>query len=486
MSQPLGFIIRKRLLTVFLTFKALLAGFVLAVSNALLVVQSAFKYAFAAVMGIKKTPEVVMWNGFPSVLSVPAKANLDFDFWRKPTYILPTLKALVSNKTKKLLLEKRVEIIPDETLFDWIANGALSRLAVFDGDNITVDLSLITDIEPDSGAYFTGPIITVNKYKHNEVKIAFTNGETYGPQDGAFWSLSKLHVQACASFLLPGSFHGNIHFGLPCVAAASLYTLDKHSPLYQLLAPHLRFTLRINNEALRVQRAQDRSKPYAPFPLTGEAFVESIASDIKRQLMEPGFRCPPWSLHNDELPFNQYGKAYYQVVRSFVERVLIKCSKQELKDWKLFMHSYIPNFEQKNTVDAVATIIWQVSFLHSADHYGLDKLMQAERYMFYKIQLPEPALSGIDKETSDEQVIRRACLTDDRFRSNIFNATFARGHKHLLWSNSMDNIRYKFKDEALQGSAKDFQKELLATQETLIEQDMNICPLSNVFQSICW
>jgi len=486
MSQSFGFLIRKCLLTSFLSLKAMLAGIVLGLSNVLLVLQSAFKYVFCASMGIKKTPEVVMWNGFPSVLSVPAKANLDFDFWRKPTYIVPTLKALVNNKTKKLLLEKRVDIIPDETLYHWIANGALSRLAVFEGDNITVDLSLIRDVKADSGAYFTGPIITVNKQNHKDVSIAFKNGESYGPNDGAFWSLSKLHVQVCASFLLPGNFHGNIHFGLPCVAAASLYTLNKKSPLYQLLAPHLRFTLRINNEALRVQRAQDRSKPYAPFPLSGEEFVKSIASDIKTQLMEPGFRCPPWSLKNEDLPFNQYGQSYYQVIREFVEEVLSQCSEQELKDWKLYMQCYIPNFEQQNTVDAVATIIWQVSFLHSADHYGLDKLMQAERYMFYKIQLPEPALSGIDKETSDEQVIRRACLTDDRFRSNVFNVTFARGHKHPLWSNSMDNVRYKFSDKALQASASQFQKDLLKTQDELIEKNINICPLSNVFQSICW
>lgn len=476
--------LRKIILSGLLAIKALFAGIVLFTSDLFLLLKSLLNYIFDSFLGVKQTADVVSWNGFPSVLKIPSKENLDFNFWRKPTYVIPTLVSLVSNKVKWLLEEKRVTPLPDEQLKVWLGHGPLSRLAVRNGDSISVDLGQVKDVETDDGVFLVGPKVELSD--QGEASIRFSDSEVYSPKDGSLWVLSKLHVQAAAAFLLPGRFHGNIHFGLPCVAAASLTSLSKSDVLYQLLEPHVRFTLRINNEALRVQRAQDRSKPYAPFPVTGEEFVRSIAGDVKQELMEPGLRCPPWSLQGEALPFVQYGQAYYSVILNFVNTVAEKITNDERQRWQHFMRGYIPGFEKQNINEALATIIWQVSILHSADHYAMDHVMQADKYLFSKMRINSPSESGITKDTPVDQVVKMACDAEDRFRLNVFGGTFMRGHKHPLWSNTMDNIRYRFSDEELKSKAKEFQNKLIGTEQNLKAKKINICPLESVFQSICW
>ncbi len=469
-----------------LSLKAAFAGLILAAMDISLLVSSFFKYLADGFLGVKQTPDIVTWNGFPSVLVVPSKENLDFNFWRKLTYILPTLKGLVKNKVKWLLEEKRVSVLPDDELYHWVAYGPLSRLAKREGDTLSVSLHQVQDMVTDDGIFLMGPTIEFDTANHNQPSIRFSENEIYTPNDGSLWTLSKLHVQAAAAFLLPGRFHGNIHFGLPCVTAASLACLKKTDVLYQLLEPHVRFTLRINNEALRVQRAQDRSKPYAPFPVSGDEFVKSIAADVKEHLMEPGFVCPPWSLQQEALPFVEYGKTYYDEILTFIDSILPSITKAELQLWGHFMQGHIPEFKQQPINEALATIIWQVSFLHSVDHYAMESVMHADKYLFSKMRLKVPSQSGVTKETPLEQVINMACDAEDRFRSNVFASTFIRGYKHPLWSNTMDNIQYKFKDKDLKNKALEFQKSLKNTESELKKKDLDICPLSHVFHSICW
>ena len=477
-------LIRKCVLTTLLSIKAFFAGLLLFLSDFLLFIYSLCKYIFDRLLGVKQTADVVTWNGFPSVLKVPSKDNLDFNFWRKPTYVIPTLKALVKNKVQWLLEEKKVSSLPDDQLAYWISHGPLSRLAKREGKCLSVDLGQVKGVKTDDGVFLEGPTIELDDVKG--ISIRFSDSEIYTPNDGSLWVLSKLHVQAAAAFLLPGRFHGNIHFGLPCVTAASLSCLKNTDVLHQLLEPHVRFTLRINNEALRVRRAQNRSKPYAPFPVTGEAFVKSIAQDVKQELIDPGFRSPPWSLQQENLPFVQYGQVYYSVILKFVTEVMSKITKQELQRWQHFMNGYIPGFKQHDMKEAVATIIWQVSILHSVDHYAMDYVMQADKYLFSKMRLKAPLDSGVTKDTPIDQVINMACGAEDRFRMNVFGSTFIQGHKHPLWSNTMDNIKYQFKDNDLKRSAEAFQKELISAEADLSKLGINICPLKNVFQSICW
>lgn len=474
-------------LTLFFGLKALLAGFILLLLDIHSLLKSLLAYLSTRLLGIHDRAEVSQWRGIPSVLKIPAWENLDFNFWRKPTYIVPTLHAMVKFKVKKLLDDRRVSILPDEQLYHWLDASPLSRLVKHEGEYLQLDLSVLRELHTDANVFFSGPQLRVHQTQHTDVQIRFgDDAHIYTPADGALWDLAKLHFQASAAFVMPGRFHGNIHFGLPCVAAASLPVLDKTDALYQLLAPHLRFTLRINNEALRVQRAQDRSKAYAPFPMSGDEFVRSIAADVKEQLLEPGFRCPPWSLHNSDLSFNQFGQAYYAQLKHFITQVYPHLNKHSLQLFKNQVGHYIPGFATADDIEALATLIWQVSFLHSADHYAMEHELQGDTYLFFSMHLPTPAQSLINPSTPREQVIKMACDAEDKYRSSVFGRTFVPGHKHPLWSNSMDNIRYAFKDAQLKQAAAEFQQNLLNTEQTLIQQGINICPLKNTFQSICW
>ncbi|MDX1344204.1 MAG: hypothetical protein R3227_17660 [Reinekea sp.] len=478
--------VRKGLLTTYLTVKVIFGGILLKLSDLLTLFKSAAKWLVASAMGIQQTPNVVIWKGIPSVLTIPAWENLDFDFWRKPTYVVPTLASIVRHKTRMLLDDQRVEVIPDARMAEWSLRGPLSRLVEDGGDVWTLNLNQVDSVHTDEQVFLRGPTLALDKVTGSPLSLTFEDGRQYTPADGALWSMAKLHFQAAATFLLPGRFHGNIHFGLPCVAAASLHQLPKTSVLRQLLAPHFRFTLRINNEALRVQRAQDRRKPYAPFPMDGEEFTRSIAEDVQERLLQPGFQTPPWSLKNADLPYNQFGRAYYDVIRDFVTDVFAYIDDAELHQWRVWVAQFIPGFDEPDAVDTLATLIWQVSVLHSADHYTMEHLMEADRYIFAKPHLPEPAKSIVRADMTAAMVVNLMCDAEDRYRSNVFSRTFVAGHQHWLWDNSMANIRYRFSSPELNSIAVEFQHALLKTEQKLQAKSLNLTPLKNVFQSICW
>lgn len=479
--------LRVVILTCILGAKACVAGLLLLLLDIYALLKSLLSYVATKTIGIRHPVFVSQWRGIPSVLNISALDNLDFNFWRKPTYLVPTLSAMVKFKVKKLLDDRRVEIVPDEHLYQWLSATPLSRLVRYEGDYLCLDLAIVRQLQTDADVYYTGPELRIHRHHHQDLKILFADdAHIYTPADGSLWDLAKLHLQACSAFVMPGRFHGNIHFGLPCVAAASLQVLTKQDALYQLLAPHLRFTLRINNEALRVQRAQDRSKAYAPFPVSGDTFVSSIAGDVQEQLLIPGFRCPPWSLRNAELAFNQFGQAYYDLVYAFVARVYPHLDPASLRTYKQQVALFIPGFANADDIHALATLIWQVSFLHSADHYAMEHGMQGDTYLFFSMHLPTPAQSLIKPDTPRAQLIAMACDAEDKYRSSVFGRTFVPGHKHPLWSNTMDNIRYAFQTPELQTAAAEFQQQLLTKEQELTNQGINICPLAHTFQSICW
>ena len=112
--------------------------------------------------------------------------------------------------------------------------------------------------------------------------------------------------------------------------------------------------------------------------------------------------------------------------------------------------------------------------------------MEADRFIFAKPHLPEPSNSQVRAEMTDSQVIKLMCDADDRYRSNVFSRTFVAGHKHWLWDNSMANIKYEFTTPELEAIAIMFQQDLAATEQTLTKNNLNLTPLKNVFQSICW
>ena len=95
--------LRVLLLTLFLGLKATLAGFVLLLLDMYALLKSLLNYFAGKIIGIRQTVHVSQWRGTPSVLNISAADNLDFNFWRKPTYLLPTLSAMVKFKVKNIL-----------------------------------------------------------------------------------------------------------------------------------------------------------------------------------------------------------------------------------------------------------------------------------------------------------------------------------------------------------------------------------------------
>lgn len=476
---------RKKLVSLALTIKAIPAALVLYTLDIFILFRSLTRWAVASLAGIKQPVQLVQWRGLPSVIEIPLDQQVDFNFWRKPLYIFNTLKAAIKNKTLLLTEQSRIEILPDEKLVKWLTHTPLSRITAEQEGLLVCDLSQCRELKTEADTYLSGPVIRINKSTGQPHSIGFANGENFTPEDGRHWDLAKLHMQNSVFYTMTGYIHGDVHFVMPCAAAAAITELAKNSVLRQLLAPHLRFTLHINNEALRVQRASDKSKPYSPFPTSADEFIKGISNDIHKHLLTPGFQAPHKVLLNQTSVFSSYCQTYYQTIYDFVAKVLPFIDNDEIEQFCQRVAWDVPQFDQYDTTHTLATVIWQVSVLHSLDHETLFNVMELEKYHVGILRMPEPEHHK-DLPFNQQELIQRACSADDCFRTKVFAHTFAIGHKHPLWDNSLGKTRYAFKQTELQKISKEFRESLIQTDLNLCEKGQQLTPISRLFQSICW
>lgn len=125
------------------------------------------------------------------------------------------------------------------------------------------------------------------------------------------WKLAKLHLQIMMSFYTPGMQHNWVHFVLPsAIAVNTPKVLRPDSVLRKLITPHIRFTERINHQALFVCRSSDNKRsladrylrPWVAFPMTKEVFVENVARECQRYYNKrPEVFCPSPLLHNESI-----------------------------------------------------------------------------------------------------------------------------------------------------------------------------------------
>lgn len=476
------------LYTLLLNVKTFTLQAILHLTDFLVFLQSWIKATLIKTLNIRETARISTWNGIPSVLELPSNLVSDFNLWRKPLYVGHTFNAIRDNKPLMVLNQLSVEILPDSKLIDWILNTPLSRAShiTSEGDNkrlVVCDLSVCREIKTDDGTYLEGPIVKLYE-DGTPYSIEFSENNIIYPSQRAHWDLAKLHFQTCAPYYIAGYLHGDIHFGLPCVIAKHVQDLPQDSVLYQLLAPHVRFTLHINNEALRVQRASDKSKPYAPFPVEANEFIRGITLCLKRMLLVPGFKAPHRSLEHSWSNYATFAQSYYNVIHHFVSQVWPSIDQNQYDRFARKIGADIANFENFTGIDALATFIWQVSIQHSAEHEQVYTQMELEKYQSATIRLPAPDLSLPDNLTTNE-IIERAIHPEDRYKTVVFAHTFVLGHKHPYFDNSMRAVHYGFNQPTLIEIAKNFQISLI---ENDLAQQKNpaYVPLDKLIQSICW
>lgn len=307
------------------------------------------------------------------------------------------------------------------------------------------------------------------------------------PEDKDAWELAKYFVLQGGALCATMVVHPLQHFPLDSINAITKTALPKKHTLFKLLYPHLRFTLALENAVLNLKMSllhDDKWwKTYAPFP---------GAYDSIRDLLVEGYR----GIHNnDSYPpykyprrppkiFSGYGKfldAYYETIYNFVLEVVNTIPKgdKHVKNWANYIHDWVPGFpngeeifEGNALAEVVAYFIWDVTVAHTIDHHNFAEM--DVRQVPLRIRQAPPTkntkIKSLKKLQSPIDLMKYKLSMKLFFGPSVLTRLI--------------DVKYDFKEEALQLEVESFKVELKKTEKRLNEMGLTYLRLDQIANSI--
>jgi hypothetical protein len=260
------------------------------------------------------------------------------------------------------------------------------------------------------------------------------------------WFLAKYFVLQGAIHRINLIDHVKVHFPPDTINAVTKSVLPKWHLVSQLLLPHFRLTLPVNDTVLEGQRSlinRDTWYPWSPFVAKGneirklfpfawggagyygETYYGADATELGKNSSYPAFR---YSTDPDGMPeaddprrmipnfigmdCSRYGaflKSYYDPILEFTTRVVALLGPPptqgdttdiawlEIKHWAYQVSRMLPGFPDENAIcepgelaRVCAMVIWNAAVVHSADHTTLHMMMDQKPVPFV-IRVPPPA-----------------------------------------------------------------------------------------------
>ena len=476
--------------------------------------------------------------GFMMTYSMTPWVEMQFDWGRMLSYV-PFLMAaddrLFSLRTGMRTADEIVggpPRLPSDAEF--ISHVMLRSPLAFYIDNrdrtLEVDLSAMSDIVQYPNTFFQVIKIRVDKATQ-EITFFVQSGGGGGGGDAPVVTVTRRGdgdvafqraMQAAVttiSYFIPGIGHSWVHFLFPDAVAATVHNhLPRSSTLYRLLEPHVRYTNRINWEALGVQGnlviggsalvrmaaeatttaprgipasgLTKKFEPWTPFPVTAEEFVRKNSQRTTAYYFSDEFACPPkwFDGPNAELPYIKSIKRFYPIIREHVATVL--ADPGDMEDLKAFIAAVDENSRiddnslhlyRFDPIDVIATLIFDAAFIHSTDHYFTNRVFAETRFgvgtLRHTVQTPWYPGDRVPEDIQDPE---------DRVRYKGFADIFIRFNDSHLISNSMKNLKYRFRQRRLRHAARDLVNGILAEQDRMAAEGDIFCPIDKLSRSICF
>lgn len=429
--------------------------------------------------------KIVFWNDIWSVVKVPWDLQYDFLKFRAPSYLPWVDKATDSYYSYLLNIDYKpetLEIIKDQQLLDLIYKSNLSYyIEKINPDTDALDIGMMRYVLTFKGYY---DIRRVEIDTRTKKMSFFTKQNDKIDENHPLYNIAKAHTSICINYFTPGIGHSWTHFSFPCTVSALCYNMvDRDSVLCKILAIHTRFTLFINNQALRIQYATANStswkkilNPLQPWPVTGAVFVwMNSRKTVEFYKTDGAFFCPP--RFDENIPYFKNLMRYYREVEKFINNLKPFIEKDLLDNFITEAIQYFPVLAEFDPYDVLITFIWQVTFAHSADHHVF---YEATRANGFAIAIER--LKHCTPETTINDLVDTTYL--EKYRNTL--DVFVRYNYLPEFDNSMANLSYNFADKKLVEIENEYISNLKLLEKTLEQEGNLYCPLSRTSQSICF
>lgn len=362
-------------------------------------------------------------------------------------------------------------------------------------DNVWIcDFTPVKIFKPFNGIYVSAAKILFKKEAENfhivSIYLEATNS-LFTPKDGDKWELAKYFALQSAALCSTLVLHPLQHFPLDSINAITKSALPKNHLLFQLVYPHLRFTLYLEKAVLTFKSSILQSNwwnPYAPYPGPYESVRDLLSQgyqgieDNKNYLPFQYLFVPTQVIGK----YGQFQQAYYAVIKKFVANILASLDETEifyLMKWGDYIKPWVPGFPSGRELAqdrellnrTVAYFIYNVSVGHTVDHYNFGKMNF--RKVSLRLRAPCP------DHKADYQ-LKRSTLTKfwDFGKTEMARRIF---YKASTKTRLIDTL-YDFSERngTLQKHVLEFKEDLRVVDQRLKEANACLTPLDEIAESI--
>jgi hypothetical protein len=416
----------------------------------------------------------------PVTVRTTRETELDFIKYRSPSYIAPMTWGVAHELAAMLLKSNRPQPITEDILVRIFTETAGANRTHWDKNR----QCYVVDFSCFRTGVWDGYYQDVLEFEFNVERCHYAvidrAGNRYTPES-ANWNSCLLHVICAYTLFIPLAAHNWIHFALPDSISTAVYKkLPKNTFLYHLLAPHTRFTNRINHQAVWVQKSADnypdlRHKlvPWKSFPKDGKKFREDILYNTgkKYENFIEHFSMP---YHLDtSIPYFAYLKAYFDVIESFIKKLTPYIEDDTYAIIADYLESFFVGFKELDKTQVLSVFIWQVGVWHLTDHSTY--VPYAREYGFTEIRKP-----------ITETISLKDISGYNRYRFCNFLNIFGRFNPNPKLDQSLLNIdAYGFSiDSQPYAIAKAFRNDLLELDRRLKDDGNAFVSVEQHIQSI--
>ena len=439
----------------------------------------------------------------PRVAQVEAHEKWQYEWvrilkwgWRQLTYFpLAAYEYLTNKPVRKIGDEEFANIFADTLCSKFLTTLLSQEDRVFFEKQIKkespdtvfykADYSVMNQATPDEGIYAAPSVSLFKQISESELTpVAIKmNGLCLTPEDGHAWELAKLFVMQACNYMVVLAEHPLVHFPMDPINVCTL-KLPKSHIMRQLLEPHLKYQIRVNDGARYSPDSVKRPNQdgiYTPFyGDTSNLTTATYSGQQNQHSFEPyEFKMQPKQVH---FAYGKYLKAYFDTIYNFVKKVVKHLDKNDplIKNWADEIAEWTPGFptgeeitKNDNLEKCLTVFIYDVAVEHSADHEVYSQIPLD--IMPCRIRIAPPNSKSIPP--FDYAKIRNK---RDALQHRLAWAMFFKPSNITL----LKDTKYPFQSSELKQLNTEFLKELKKTDKRMRQIAPNFPRLNKLARSI--